>query len=69
MIKKFNLSNEIIEVYGEDNPDNWKIEVQDIKEFIKRDSELILDYKMQRITWEELCEKRNKLAGPKLIKK
>lgn len=72
--KEFNLSEKI----------NWKdcggcngecyddiefCETKDIKEFIKMDWELILNYIAGRISVNELTTKRDKLAGPKLITK
>lgn len=61
MANEFNLSEKIwLE------PDGYKI-AKHIKEFIERDTELIMDYRNGKISYIILLKKRKELAGPKLI--
>ena len=59
----FNLSNEI---WDKDDPYNTHLLVKDVKEFIRLEDDLINQYALKMITWEELCSGREKLAGKEL---
>ena len=62
MKNEWNLSDKI-----EWKPIRYAIPTEDIQEFIRRDTELIMDYIHNRITGRELLEKRKELAGSRLV--
>lgn len=64
-MKDENLSEKILE---EMDIYEGCINVKDVKEFIKKDWKLFEMYLKHRITYGELIQMRNKLAGEKLIK-
>jgi hypothetical protein len=62
--KEFSLSEEIS--FGEDwMPD--VITVYYIKEFIRKESALLTNLKLNKITWDDFIKERLKLIGNKLI--
>ena len=70
MTKEFNLSEKIWKVVSDPSSSNYDLDVadlKDIKEFIKRERELINKLILGRIREEDFWRERGKLAGPKLI--
>ena len=65
--KEFKLSEkEIVNAFGRRY--NGVFLIEDVKEFIRLDWELFIQYVDGEIGLQELREKRNKLAGDKLTK-
>ena len=67
-MKEFNLSNEGI---GSEMDDNFEFTQhhyaeKDVKEFIRRDTRIILDFVAGTINLEELIKQRKELAGKEL---
>ena len=69
MVNEFVLS-EKINGYGyndDGTPDEDVLSIEDVKEFIKKDTKLIKDFINEKINNVELFEKRMELAGKDLI--
>ena len=43
------------------------LDVTDVKEFIKKETEAMRLFMLKQITWQELMDERDKLAGKDLI--
>ena len=72
-MSEFNLSEKILDKETEDGQGDIYVtklllDVEDVKEFIKRETSLLSDLLEKKITWAEFDEKRAKLAGEKLTK-
>lgn len=63
--KEFNLSEKIFD--SQYYEEHQKLFVKDVKTFIKKDTELINQFACGNITLLELKQKREELAGGKLI--
>ena len=75
MEKEFNLS-EKIELYWQDSGDEGEefythegycIKLNEIKEFIEREFQLLLNLRDKKISWYKFFKERDKLAGSKLV--
>tara|TARA_Y100000310_G_scaffold311676_1_gene358175 strand:- start:1575 stop:1778 length:204 start_codon:yes stop_codon:yes gene_type:complete len=67
-MKDFNLSDKAIPNTKIDKlPIGNVFYIFDVKEFIRREGELISDLYNEKITWNEFFKRRKKLMGAKLI--
>ena len=67
MEKEFNLSNNMIQAHIKDESKGYYLLSKDVKEFIKLRDNLDIALKFEDMSWEEYLDKRNKLAGSKLV--
>lgn len=65
MEKEFKSLSELR--HNNDNNFVWEYWESDIKEFIKRATQLIDDFRRGKITYAKLLSEREELAGDKLI--
>ena len=61
-VATFNLSEKIQDEFGD-----RCCKLEDVKEFIRKETSLLSDLLEKKITWGEFDEKRAKLAGERLI--
>ena len=67
MKEEFNLSEKIREMFRLSDDNLKYLKIKDVKEFIKKEDELIDLVFHHEISWSEFTARRNELAGEKLI--
>lgn len=64
--KEFNLSEKIFDAQIFDENIS-KLYVKDVKEFIKRENEIIKRFAQGKLSYEDMMDEREKLMGEKLV--